>query len=386
MDTGKSMGSIGKLRLPVKTLAFVLAFALGACASGPPPAQIADARLALEDARRAKAEELATRPYDEAVRHLSVAESTWNERHDAATAVHWARRAEAAAREAQYQAEGRTAEEEIRRETERRNRAEIAVRDAEIARLQSQALTDAERRAAEAEARAREEQRAREEERERRELATEQARREAEGRMEAEARAREERQRLESELQRREADAAEQTRREADAERQRLEEQRRAEEARAQELESLRAEHQRAQEELRATLSRLAEVRQEARGLVVTLPGNIYFEVNKSVIQPAMRSRLTEIARALATAEDSAILIEGHTDSDGSNEYNLELSRLRAEAVRSVLVGGGVPPDRVQTFGYGETRPIASNASASGKAQNRRVEIVLQGSAAARNP
>jgi outer membrane protein OmpA-like peptidoglycan-associated protein len=385
MDTGRSTGSIGKLRLPVKTLALALAFALGACASGPPPAQIADARLALEDARRAKAEELATRPYDEAVRHLSVAESTWNERHDTATAVHWARRAEAAAREAQYQAEVRTAEEEIRRETERRNRAELAVRDAEIARLQSQARTDAEQRAAEAEARAAEEQRAREEERERRELATEQARRESEGRLEAEARAREERQRLEEELQRREADA-EQARREADAERQRLEEQRRAEEARAQELESLRAEHQRAQEELRATLSRLAEVRQEARGLVVTLPGSIYFEVNKSVIQPSMRSRLTEIARALATAEDSAILIEGHTDSDGSNEYNLELSRLRAEAVRSVLVGGGVPPDRVQTFGYGEKRPTASNASASGKAQNRRVEIVLQGSAAARNP
>ncbi|HEV2854064.1 MAG TPA: OmpA family protein [Thermoanaerobaculia bacterium] len=366
------------IALPIKALAILLAFALAACSAGPPPTQIADARLALEEARRAHAEELATRPYDEAVRHLSVAESTWEQKKDAATAAHWARRAEAAAREAQFQAEVRTAEEEIRRETERRNRAEIAVRDAEIARLQGEARTEAERRAAEAEALARREQRRREEEQERRELATEEARREAEARQETEARAREERQRLEEELARRDS-AAEQ-------ERQRLEEQRRAGEARAAELDRLREEQQRTREELRATLSRLADVRQEERGLVVTLPGSIYFEVNKAVIQPAMRSRLTEIARAMAAAGDSAILIEGHTDSDGSNEYNLELSRLRAEAVRSVLVAGGVPPDRVQTLGYGETKPIASNASASGKAQNRRVEIVLQGSSVARTP
>jgi outer membrane protein OmpA-like peptidoglycan-associated protein len=106
--------------------------------------------------------------------------------------------------------------------------------------------------------------------------------------------------------------------------------------------------------------------------------------VNKSVVQPAMRSRLSEIARALSAAGGGAsILIEGHTDSDGSNEYNLELSRLRAEAVRSALVAGGLSPNRIETQGYGETRPIASNSSATGKAQNRRVEIVVQGSAAA---
>jgi outer membrane protein OmpA-like peptidoglycan-associated protein len=92
-----------------------------------------------------------------------------------------------------------------------------------------------------------------------------------------------------------------------------------------------------------------------------------------------MRERLTEIGRALAKVPDRHILIEGHTDSDGAASYNLELSRLRAESVRSVLVAGGVGPDRVETHGYGKTRPVASNASAAGKAQNRRVEIVLQG-------
>lgn len=360
-----------------------LALALAACSAGPPPAQIAEARIAIQEAERARANELATREYDEAVRHLNVAESTWKERHDAATAAHFARRAEASARQAQYEAEAKSAEEEIRLQTERRHRAEVSVRDAEISRLHSEARTEAEQRAEEAEAVARDE-------RERRETAAEQARIEAEARREAEARARESEQvRMEAEARaaderaRREEEErrAEEARRSEEA-RRAQEETRRAEEARAAEIARLREEQERTQRELRATLSRLAEVRQEARGLVLTLPGSVYFEVNRSVVQPSMRSRLTEIARAVATAgDDSRILIEGHTDADGSNEYNLELSRLRAEAVRSVLVSGGVPPDHVETQGYGETRPIASNSTATGKAQNRRVEIVLQGSA-----
>lgn len=377
------------VKLPTRACAVALALALAACSAGPPPGQIADARIALQEAEEARADELATREYDAAVRHLSVAESTWRERRDAETAAHFARRAEASAREAQYQAEARAAEEEIRRETERRNRAELAVRDAEIARLHAEARTEAERRAAEAERQANEERRRSLEERERREAASEQARIEAEARRNAEQRAREAEQ-LSREA---EARAAEERQREEQRrldEQRRLEEERRqAEEARAAEaaeIARLREEQERTREELRTTLSRLAEVRQEARGLVLTLPGSVYFAVNKSIVQPAMRSRLTEIARALSTAgDDSSILIEGHTDSDGSNEYNLELSRLRAEAVRSILVAGGVPSGRIETQGYGETRPIASNSTSTGKAQNRRVEIVLQGSAAAPN-
>jgi outer membrane protein OmpA-like peptidoglycan-associated protein len=379
------------LKIPTRICAVALACALAACSAGPPPPQISEARIALQEARRARADELAVREYDAAVRHLSVAESTWNERQDAKTAAHWARRAEAAAREAQYLAEARTAEDEIRREGERRGRAEIAIRDAEIARLNSQARTDAEIRAAEAEQQVREERRRARVEQERREAAAEQTRIEAEARLDAEERARaaerREAEAREAEQERREDDsrAAEEDRLRLEEQRRQLEEQRREEEeARAAEITRLREEQERTREEMRATLSRLGEVRQEARGLVLTLPGSVYFEVNKSVVQPAMRSRLTEIARALSRAgDDASILIEGHTDADGSNEYNLELSRLRAEAVRSVLVGGGVSPDSVETQGYGETRPIASNSSSSGKAQNRRVEIVLQGSAAA---
>lgn len=367
------------LKTHSRLCAVACAFALAACSAGPPPPQIAEARIALQEAQRARADELATREYDAAARYLSVAESNWNQRQDARTAAHWARRAEAGAREAQYLAEARAAEEAIRSETDRRSRAEISIRDAEIARLHSEARTEAERRAEEAEQQARAERRRAREEQERLEALSEQARREAEARQEAEERARQAER--EAETISREAEARATEERLRLEEQRRLDEQRRAEEARAAEIARLREEQERARQELRATLSRLGEVRQEARGLVVTLPGSVYFEVNKSVIPAAMRSRLIEVARALSTAGGSSILIEGHTDADGSNEYNLELSRLRAEAVRSVLVSGGVPSNRIETQGYGETRPIASNRSSSGKAQNRRVEIVLQGSA-----
>jgi outer membrane protein OmpA-like peptidoglycan-associated protein len=386
------------LKTHSRICAAALTLALSACSAGPPPPQIAEARVALQEAQRARADELATREYDAAARYLSVAESTWNERQDARTAAHWARRAEAGARQAQYEAEAKAAEEAIRSETDRRSRAEIAIRDAEITRLHSEARTDAERRAEEAEQQARAERRRAREEQERLEAVTEQARQEAEARREAEERARNAERDAESVAREAEARVAEERLRVEEQrrldEQRRAEEQRRvaaeAEEARAAEIARLREEQERAQQELRATLSRLGEVRQEARGLVVTLPGSVYFEVNKSVIPAAMRSRLVEVARALSTstaggARSSSILIEGHTDADGSNEYNLELSRLRAEAVRSVLVSGGVPSGRIETQGYGETRPIASNSSSSGKAQNRRVEIVLQGSAAAPN-
>ena len=346
------------------------------CAAGPPPRQVAEARLALEDARGAGAERVAPREYDAARAHLAVAQANWEKRKDAESAIRWARVAEGEARHAQYIAEAQAGEEALRRETERRSHAELAVRDAEIALLQARARTEAEKRAAEAEARAAAERRAAQEELERRESAareSERVRLEAEARLTADQRraeqenadrAQAERERLNAEL--------EKTRAELEASRSAAEEARKAEAAR-----------QQSEEELRKTLAQLAQVREEARGLIVTLPGSIYFDVNKSDVKPAMRERLAEIARALATVPDRHILIEGHTDSDGPASYNLELSRLRAESVRSALVGGGVSPDRVETHGYGKTRPIASNATAAGKAQNRRVEIVLQGGAPA---
>jgi outer membrane protein OmpA-like peptidoglycan-associated protein len=389
------MRKIARL-LPIALLAVA-----AACSSGPPPREIAEARLAVQDAKNANADQLAAREYDAALAHLRVAESTWNERKDAPTASHWARLAEGEARQAQYRAEARRADEAVRRETERKRQGELSVRDAEIAALQARARTEAEKRAAEAEARAAAERRAAEDRLAAQESAArerEQARADLEARLAAErsaaereaaARTQAERDRATAELEKTRAEleasrkAAEEAQKSAEAERQRLEAERKAEAERAAEIARLEKEQQKTQEELRKTLSQLAAVREEARGLIVTLPGNIYFDVNKSDVKPAMRARLTEIARALSTVRNQRVLVEGHTDSDGTSGYNLQLSQLRARSVRSALIEGGVSPDRIEAQGYGETRPVATNATAAGKAQNRRVELVLEGSAAA---
>lgn len=396
-----------------RILAFCFAGAAGlallSCAAGPPPREIAEARLAVQDAKNAGADRRAPRDYDAAVAHLSVAQNAWNEQKDASASIHWARLAEAEARDAQYTAEAIQAEEDLKRETERKARLELSVRDAQISALQIEAKTEAERRAAEAEARLAaermraEQDSARQREAERQRMQDELARREAAER-EAEARLAAERQRAEQETTRQtqaerdraaaemekmkaELDqaraAAEQARQAAETERLKLEEARQAEEKRTAELSRLSEEQEKTRRELRETLERLGQVREEARGLILTLPGSIYFDVNKADVKPTMRARLTEIAGALAKVPRQRVLIEGHTDSDGSNEYNLELSRLRAQAVRSLLVAGGVAPERIEASGYGETRPVGTNASPAGKAQNRRVELVLEGGAAA---
>jgi outer membrane protein OmpA-like peptidoglycan-associated protein len=367
------------------------------CSAGPPPRDIAEARLALQDAKNAGADQRATREYDAASAHLNVAQSSWNNQKDAVAAAHWARLALAEARQAQYVSEAAAAQEMVLRETERRQRGELAVREAEIAMLQSRARTEAEKRAAEIEIRAAEERRRAEEELARREAEArerERLRAEGEARLQAErsraeqessARTQAERDRIAAEIEKMKTDldatrkAAEEAQKAAESERQRLEEQRRVADARAAELAKAREGQQQAEDALKATLSQLAQTREEARGLILTLPGSIYFEVNKAEVKPAMRDRLSEIAKALSTVPNRRVLVEGHTDSTGADEYNLKLSRLRAGAVRSILIAGGVSADRIESQGYGKTRPVASNATASGKAQNRRVEIVVQG-------
>jgi outer membrane protein OmpA-like peptidoglycan-associated protein len=378
---------------------------IASCSAGPPPAEIAQARLAVQEAKNAGADQRATRLYDAAVAHLNVAQSTWEQQKDAVGAAHFARLAEGEARDAQYRAQRAQLSEELRREQERRARGEIAVRDAEIAALQGQARAEAEKRAMEAEARARAEAEARAQAERARlegELAAQEAQAKETERLRAEAEARlagerekaqrdaaqAERDRLDAELARMRTEleasraAAEQAKKEAEAERMRLEESRKAEEARAAEIARLREEQEKTREEMRASLAKLAEVREDARGLVVTLPGSIYFEVNKSDVKPAMRTRLTQIAKALSAMPEQRVLVEGHTDADGTDDYNMKLSQSRAESVRSVLLAGGLDANRVEAHGYGETKPVASNTNASGKAQNRRVELVLEGSAA----
>jgi outer membrane protein OmpA-like peptidoglycan-associated protein len=128
-----------------------------------------------------------------------------------------------------------------------------------------------------------------------------------------------------------------------------------------------------------ADLAAFASVKQETRGMVITLSGAVLFASGKSDLLPGAQAKLTEVAEAL-TKEDveSKIVVEGHTDSQGGASYNQDLSQRRAQSVRDYLVTRGMASDRVTSEGFGLTRPIADNASPEGRANNRRVEIVVQ--------
>lgn len=111
--------------------------------------------------------------------------------------------------------------------------------------------------------------------------------------------------------------------------------------------------------------------------LIVTLPQDILFAVDSTALQPALMGDLRKLAGSLQSYPNSTVQVIGHTDSDGDAAYNQQLSEGRAYAVANVLYGNGVPTSRVQAFGRGESQPIASNLTPAGKAQNRRVEIVI---------
>jgi outer membrane protein OmpA-like peptidoglycan-associated protein len=127
----------------------------------------------------------------------------------------------------------------------------------------------------------------------------------------------------------------------------------------------------------RAALAKLVSVKEEARGTVVTLSGSVLFRSNEAVLMPGAASRLDQVVAAFATETERHMMVEGYADSRGSNAHNLDLSQRRADAVRSYLVHRGYPAEHVSAQGMGEVRPIADNATAEGRANNRRVEIVL---------
>jgi outer membrane protein OmpA-like peptidoglycan-associated protein len=128
-----------------------------------------------------------------------------------------------------------------------------------------------------------------------------------------------------------------------------------------------------------AALAKLA-AKEDERGTVITLSGSVLFRSSESELLPASLTRLDEVAAALV-AKGQDVVIEGHTDSKGAASSNMTLSRLRAESVRSYLVSRGVPMEKIVARGMGSDRPIASNTSTEGRANNRRVEIVIAKSA-----
>ncbi len=122
-----------------------------------------------------------------------------------------------------------------------------------------------------------------------------------------------------------------------------------------------------------------AEVKRVGEGINVTFneDAGVYFDTNKSIVKGTSAATLDKLAGIFKEYPKSMVLVEGHTDSAGSDEYNMKLSQQRAESVTNYLIAQGIDSGRFTTKWYGESQPVGDNATAEGRAKNRRVELVI---------
>lgn len=160
---------------------------------------------------------------------------------------------------------------------------------------------------------------------------------------------------------------------------------RREAERRAQEAEQARAEAEAAKQSALASAEREAQLRKEIeelqakqtdRGIVLTL-GDVLFDVDEATLKPGAMQNLYRLVTFLKEHPDRGVLVEGHTDSTGSSEYNLGLSQRRADSVVAFLVENGIAAERLLAQGYGKAYPVATNDTPAGRQRNRRVEVVI---------
>ena len=138
----------------------------------------------------------------------------------------------------------------------------------------------------------------------------------------------------------------------------------------------LRREREEELNRLHTALNQIVETRRTALGVVMNLGNDsMRFDFDKATLRPENRELLSKVVGILLTARDYGIYVYGHTDDIGSEEYNLELSKRRAQAVRDYLVEDGITPGIITTKGFGKSRPVVSGTSAMARAKNRRVEI-----------
>ena len=148
--------------------------------------------------------------------------------------------------------------------------------------------------------------------------------------------------------------------------------------ARTQDAEAARRQADAAAERSRALQAQLDELqaRQTERGLVLTL-GDVLFDTAKATLKPGAMRTVDQLAAFLNQYPERKVLIEGHTDSVGGDEYNLRLSERRADAVRNALLDRGIAADRIMTRGLGKAYPVAGNDTAASRQRNRRVEVII---------
>jgi outer membrane protein OmpA-like peptidoglycan-associated protein len=131
-------------------------------------------------------------------------------------------------------------------------------------------------------------------------------------------------------------------------------------------------------EKLRDQLNSILQTRDTARGLIVNL-SDVLFDFNQASVKPDTKEKLAKVSGILLAYPSLHMNVEGHTDSVGTDEYNMKLSQRRADAVRDYLTSNGINAANVQAVGLGKDGPVASNDTAAGRQQNRRVEMVVSG-------
>ena len=339
------------------------------------PLELYEARNAVHFARIAGADEYAVDTFQKASGLLAKAEEMYDKDRGRRATIGVAREAAQAAEDSRLIALQRREAEIVARDRRLTLEREAAARSAEANALrrareqeQQRALAENDRRRAEEQLRA--------------------AERSAE---EAAARAARERtsletERLETERRRAEAEAArvaaERAKAEAEASVQKLAAERADAEARAQAAQQSAAQAERERAELREKLQQqlniILETRESARGLIVNM-SDVLFDTAKATLKPGAREKLARVAGVLLAYPGLEITVEGHTDSVGTDKYNQDLSERRAASVRGYLVSQGIPRETIEAMGFGESRPVVTNDTASGRQQNRRVELVIAG-------
>jgi outer membrane protein OmpA-like peptidoglycan-associated protein len=309
------------------------------------PLQLAEAENAVEIARLAGAEQYAADTFQKAVLALQNAEDFMRGGHGGKPVETNAREAAQMAEDARIITYRKIREEQLA--TERRMHEE------QLAKQRAEA--DEAKAAAEAQARARAEA---EQARRDAETAAEQARQERAAADAARAAALQQQQEAQAEAAR-----AHQLAAQADAQRQQAE-----------------TEKTQLRERLLRQLNMILETRETARGLIVNI-NDVLFDFNKYTLKPGAREKLAKVSGILLAYPGLKLQLEGHTDSIGSDEYNMKLSQARADAVRDFLIQQGVGDANITATGLGKADPVASNDTPAGRQQNRRVELVVSGEA-----
>jgi len=327
------------------------------------PLELFEARNAVRIAHIALADKYAPSILSKAGQQLLNAESLFRQKQNKATVEAAAKEATQTAEEARVMAVKQKAEDDAQ-----------AAAAAAAAKARADADAEAKRRADAETARQAAEQARIQAEKDR--AAAEQAKAEAE-RMKQEALAAAQEAARQKEL-------AEQAKAEAIQQQQALAADAAQAHADAQKAESLRQQAEREKQELRERLlqqlNQILATRDSARGLVANM-SDVLFRSGSYELAPGARERLAKVSGIILAYPSLHVSVEGHTDSVGGDEYNQSLSELRAQAVRDYFVQQGISSSSIEAHGYGKTAPIASNDTAEGRQQNRRVELVLSGDA-----